>query len=62
MKKPALAALREAVDAGQRGDWWFLLRAPALDGLRERPEFQQALTDIRADLAEQRASLERDPD
>jgi tetratricopeptide (TPR) repeat protein len=53
----ALAALREAVDQGWRGNWWFYLKHdPGLDSIRGEPEFRQALEEIRADMA---AQLER---
>ena len=53
----ALAALREAVDQGWRGNWWFYLEHdPGLDSIRGEPEFRKALEEIKADMA---AQLER---
>ena len=52
--KAALAALREAVDAGWRVYWWYYLEHdPNLESIRDRPEFQAILEEIRADMATQ---------
>ena len=53
----ALAALREAVDQGWRNAWWFSLGLdPSLDSIRDEPEFQTIVDEIKADMA---AQLER---
>jgi len=55
--KAALAALRQAIDAGWRTNWWFYLEHDAnLDSIRDEPEFQVMLEEIKADMA---AQLER---
>jgi TolB-like protein/Tfp pilus assembly protein PilF len=53
----ALAALRQAIDQGWRASWWFYLdHDPSLDSIRDAPEFQAMLQEIKADMA---AQLER---
>ena len=53
----ALTALRQAVDQGWRTDWrYFFYVDPNLDSIREEPEFQAILSDIKKDMA---AQLER---
>ena len=53
----ALAALRQALDEGWRTAWWFYLEHdPNLDSIRDEPEFQAMLEEIKADMA---AQLER---
>jgi hypothetical protein len=53
----ALTALRQAIDDGSRTSWWFLLEHdPSLDSIRDEPEFQDMLDEIKADMA---AQLER---
>ena len=53
----ALSALRKAIDNGWRSGWWFYLEHdPALDSIRDEPEFQAMLAKIKADMA---AQLER---
>ncbi len=50
----ALDALRSAIDDGWRATWWLRLeRNSNLAGLRDEPEFQRMLGDLRADMAEQ---------
>ena len=53
----ALASLRQAIDQGWRGMWWFYLgHDSSLDSIRDEPEFQDMLQEIKADMA---AQLER---
>ena len=53
----ALAILRQLVDQGWRGNWWYyLVHDPNLDSIRGEPEFQAMLEEIEADMA---AQLER---
>ena len=55
----ALAALREAIDAGWRLWWWYYLEHnPNLESIRDDPEFQAMVAEIRADMAEQLARLQ----
>jgi TolB-like protein/Tfp pilus assembly protein PilF len=54
----ALAALRVAIDAGWRQYWRFELEDdPMLDSIRDEPEFQAMVAEIRADMAAQLARL-----
>jgi len=53
----ALAALRQAIDQGWRHHWWYYLEHdPNLDSIRDEPEFQAMVEEIKADMA---AQLER---
>ncbi len=53
----ALASLREAIDQGWRFSWWYYLEHdPNLDSIRDEPEFQAMVAEIKADMA---AQLER---
>jgi TolB-like protein/Tfp pilus assembly protein PilF len=47
----ALETLREAVDSGWRMGWQWRMSNPALDDIRNTPEFQQIVTDIENDMA-----------
>ncbi|NIS89045.1 MAG: hypothetical protein GTN98_03005 [Woeseiaceae bacterium] len=59
-KDKAIATLRQAVDEGWRGSWWIFLELdPALDPLRDDPEFQSIVETIRADMAAQRQQLDQ---
>ena len=50
----ALASLRETVDLGWRGYWrQVLLHAPIFEPIRDEPEFQALITEIKADMAKQ---------
>jgi TolB-like protein/Tfp pilus assembly protein PilF len=54
----ALAALREAVDAGWRADWrYYRDHEPAFGRIRGTEEFDRIFGEIEADLARQRARL-----
>jgi TolB-like protein/Tfp pilus assembly protein PilF len=53
-KQKALSALRQAIDAGWRRFWWYLLKNdPALESLHDEPEFQAMVAEIEADMATQ---------
>jgi TolB-like protein/Flp pilus assembly protein TadD len=62
-KVKALAALREAQSAGWRGPLWRYYRDfdPALDSIRNEPQFKAVFTDIERDMAKQRAALAARP-
>jgi TolB-like protein/Flp pilus assembly protein TadD len=50
----ALAALRQAIDEGWRTDWRFFFYVdPNLDSIRDEPEFQAMLEEVKADMAAQ---------
>jgi tetratricopeptide (TPR) repeat protein len=53
----ALRLLNQAADDKWQYLWRFHLANPALDEIRDEPEFQQAVDKIRASLAEQNARL-----
>ena len=54
----ALAALREAIDSGWRSLWWYYLeRDKNMDSIRDEPEYQAMLEEVRADMAAQFARL-----
>ncbi len=56
----AITTLRQAVDEGWRGFWWFYLELDAaLDPLRDDPEFQSIVEEIRSDMAAQRRQLDQ---
>ena len=55
--KTALAVLRQAIDEGWRNEWWVAFQHdPYLDSIRDEPEFQAMMGEVRADMA---AQLER---
>ncbi len=57
----ALAALREAIDAGWRSLWWYYLEHDKnLDSIRDELEFQAMVEEVRADIAAQLMRL-REP-
>ncbi len=62
-KAKALAALREAVQAGWRGPLWRYYRDldPNLDSIRDEPEFKAIFADMERDMALQRAELAKRP-
>lgn len=50
----ALLALRESIDEGKRTGWWIgLLHSPVTASLRNEPQFQEMVEEIRADMAAQ---------
>jgi TolB-like protein/Tfp pilus assembly protein PilF len=54
----ALLALRESIDAGSRSGWWVdLLHSPITASLRNEPQFQEMVEEIRADMATQLANV-----
>jgi len=55
--RAVLAALRQAIDQGWRESWWFYFDYDLnLDSIRDEPEFQTMVEEIKADMA---AQLER---
>jgi TolB-like protein/cytochrome c-type biogenesis protein CcmH/NrfG len=62
-KARALAALREAEQAGWRGPSWRFFRDvdPVLASIRDEPEFKAVFADIERDMALQRAKLAKLP-
>jgi hypothetical protein len=57
-KQKALAALRQAIDEGWRGMWWYFLKHdPSLESLHDEPEFQAMVAEIEADMAAQLARV-----
>ncbi len=54
----ALAALRHAVDERWRvNSWYYLEHDPVLDSIRDEPEFQVMVEEIKADMAAQLARV-----
>ena len=50
----SLLALRESIDAGKRSGWWIdLLHSPITASLRNEPQFQEMVEELRADMAVQ---------
>jgi tetratricopeptide (TPR) repeat protein len=57
-KQKALSALRQAIDEGWRGMWWYHLeRNLNLESLHDEPEFQAMIAEIEADMAAQLARV-----
>jgi hypothetical protein len=57
-RKKALSTLRQAVDEGWRGFWWYYLKHDlSLESLHDEPEYQAMLAEIEADMAEQLARV-----
>jgi len=57
-KQKALSALRQAIDAGWRGIWWYYLKHdPILESIHDEPEFQAMVQEIETDMAAQLARL-----
>ena len=55
----ALDSLRRTIDAGWRETWWMYLGIdPSLDSIRDEPEYQAMLKEVRDDMAAQRRRLE----
>jgi tetratricopeptide (TPR) repeat protein len=53
-KAEALAALRQAVDEDWRTLWWYYLQYdPNLESIRDEPEFQAILAEIKIDMSAQ---------
>ncbi len=59
-KEGALAALRVAVDAGWRFDWWYYFdHHPSLVPLHDDPEFQALRAEVAADMAAQLKNVQK---
>ena len=59
-KERALAALRAAVDVGWRYNWWYFFdHHPALQPLRDDPEFQAMRAEVAANMAEQLKNVQK---
>jgi TolB-like protein/Tfp pilus assembly protein PilF len=57
-KQLALTTLRQAIDEGWRLYWrYYLEHDPNLESIRNEPEFQSMLAEIKADMAEQLARV-----
>jgi hypothetical protein len=56
-KQRAISALRDAIDIGWR-DYWWRLRFPVYESMREEPEWLALIHDIEADIADQRQWFE----
>jgi tetratricopeptide (TPR) repeat protein len=55
----ALDSLRQTIDDGWRATWWIYLEIdPSLDSIRNEPEYQAMLQEVRDDMAAQRRRLE----
>jgi tetratricopeptide (TPR) repeat protein len=52
-KAEALAALRRAVDAGWRWEWWQVETDPTLESIRAEPAFVAMIDEVKADVARQ---------
>jgi tetratricopeptide (TPR) repeat protein len=60
-RQKAVSALREALDVGWREYWW-RLRFPVYDSMREEPEWIELMNEIEADIADQRRWFEEHKD
>jgi tetratricopeptide (TPR) repeat protein len=60
-KAKALAALRQAKNAGWRSGWRYLVLDPNLAAIRDEPEFKAIYAEIELDMTRQRAELEALP-
>ncbi len=59
-KQNALAALRTAIDAGWRYNWWYFFdHHPVLEPLHDDPEFQAMRAEIAADMATQLMNVQK---
>ncbi len=57
-KQKALSTLRQAIDEGWRGMWWYFLKHdPNLESLHDEPEFQAMVAEIETDMAAQLARV-----
>lgn len=56
----ALAALREAIDSGWRSLWWYYLEHDkCMESLRDNPEFQAMLAEVKSDISAQRERMRK---
>ncbi len=57
-QEQSLAALREAIDAGWRSSWsndnWSFDEDPFLASIQDRPDFQDLVAEVKADIARMR--------
>jgi hypothetical protein len=56
----ALAAMRRAIDEDLRSGWWDLPMNLNLQSLWAEPEFKSMLSEIEADMTEQRKAVKTD--
>ena len=49
--------MRREIDSGWRFGWWQVERDPVMDSIRDRPEFQELMGAVRADMASQLAGM-----
>jgi tetratricopeptide (TPR) repeat protein len=61
-KQKAISALREAIDVGWRQDWWWVLRSPLFDAMRDESEWVGLVAELEADIARQRQWYEEHED
>ena len=60
-KQKAIRALRDAIDAGWRGHWYYVQYA-FFDTMRDEPEWNELITELKADVERQRIWYEENKD
>ncbi|MDX1460825.1 MAG: tetratricopeptide repeat protein [Xanthomonadales bacterium] len=61
-KDEAIAALRRAMDEGWRFNWFRVTRYPMFDPMLSEPEWVELITELEADIADQRRWYEENKD